>query len=69
MKKGLLFFQTDIKTLRTPKNASVFLACFSNRWSVNNRKQFLNIIDQKLVEQPFIPLLSIDKCQRQLETP
>lgn len=53
----ILLFQTDVKSLWMPKNASIFLASFTNSWSVHNWKQFLNIIDQKLVKQPFISLL------------
>lgn len=53
----ILLFQTDVKTLRAPENAAIFLASLSNCRSVHNWKQFLHIINEKLVKQPFIPLL------------
>lgn len=55
--KRLLFFQTDEKTLWAPEDTPILLARFTNSWSVDNWKQLLNIIDEKLVEQPFISLL------------
>ena len=54
---GILLFQTDEKALRSPVNFPILLASFAYSWSVHNWKQFFNIIDEKLVEQPFISLL------------
>lgn len=54
---AILLFQTDVKSLRTPENATVLLASLTNSWSVHNRKKLLNIINKKFVKQPFIPLL------------
>ena len=42
---AILLFQTDVKALRTPENATVLLASLANSWSVHNREKFLNIID------------------------
>ena len=44
-------------TLRTPEYAPIFLASLTNGRSIYNREQFLNIINEKFVKQPFIPLL------------
>lgn len=54
---AVLLSQTDVKTLRMPENAPIFLASLTNCWGVHNRKQFLNIINQKLIKEPFISLL------------
>ena len=59
--ESILLFQTDVKALGTPKNTPIFLASLTNSWSVHNWKQFLNIINQKLVKQPFISLLDNTK--------
>jgi hypothetical protein len=56
---ALLLFQTDVKTLRASENAPIFLTSLANCRSVHNWQKFLHIIDQKLVKQPFIPLLEI----------
>lgn len=55
--ESILLFQTDVKALGTTENTPIFLASLTNSWSVHNWKQFLNIIYQKLVKQPFISLL------------
>lgn len=57
LSKDILLFQTDEKALRSPVNASILLASFTYGWRVHNWKQFFNVIDEKLVEQPFISLL------------
>lgn len=56
---GLLLFQADVKTLWTSVNATVLLAGLTNCRSIDYREQFFNIIDKKLVEQLFIPLLVV----------
>lgn len=58
--KDILLFQTDEKALRSPVNAPILLASFAYGWRVHNWKQFFNVIDEKLVEQPFISLLQDD---------
>ena len=57
VKRDILLFQTNKKTLRTPEDTPIFLACLTNSRSVDDWEQLLNIVDQKLVEQPFIHLL------------
>lgn len=56
---GVLLFQADVKTLWTSVNATVLLAGLTNCRSIDYREQFFNIIDKKLVEQLFIPLLVV----------
>ena len=46
-----------VKTLRVLENAPILLASLTYSWSIDNWEQFLNIINEKFVEQPFIPLL------------
>lgn len=55
--KSALLFQADVKTLWPPENAPVLLASLAHCGSVHNRKQFLHIIDQKLVKQSLISFL------------
>lgn len=57
LNQAILLFQANVKTLRTPVNAPILLASLTNSWSVDNREKFLNIVYEKLVEQPLIPLL------------
>lgn len=43
------------------EDAPVLLAGLTNSRCIYNWKQLLNIINQKLVEQPFIPFLCTSK--------
>lgn len=53
----ILLFQTNEETLRTFEYTSIFLASLANSRSIDNREEFLNIINKEFVEQPFISLL------------
>lgn len=57
MKKIVLLFQADVESLRPPEYTPVFLTRLTNSWCIHNRKQLLNIVYQKLIEQSLIPLL------------
>lgn len=54
---NILLFQADVETLWLPENATILLASLTNCWCVHNWKQLLDVINQKLVEQPLVPFL------------
>ncbi|GMQ07178.1 hypothetical protein CsSME_00051482 [Camellia sinensis var. sinensis] len=53
------FFSTSRIFPLAPENAPILRASLSNSWSVDNWEKFLNIVNEKLVKQPLIPLLHL----------
>ncbi|GMQ06378.1 hypothetical protein CsSME_00050999 [Camellia sinensis var. sinensis] len=53
------FFSTSRIFPLEPENAPILRASLTNSWSVDNREKFLNIVNEKLVERPLIPLLHL----------
>ncbi|BAS70803.1 Os01g0188525 [Oryza sativa Japonica Group] len=50
---------TDIETLWLSKYAPILLAGLTYCWCIHHREKLLHIINQKLVEEPLVPLLKI----------
>lgn len=57
----ILLIQADEQPLRTSENASVLLTSFTDSWCVYKWKQFLDMVDEELIEQMLIPLLYDEK--------
>lgn len=66
-KMFILLLQTDVQTLRTPEDASIFLTSLPDSGCIDNWEQFFNVVDEKFVEKPFISFLQKDEGKKKDE--
>ena len=52
-----LVFSRDIHAAWSSKQMCVFLACLTDRWRINERHDFFNVMDDEFIKQAFITRL------------
>jgi len=47
----------DVKTARLPKNVGELFARLADRWGVDQRHEFLHVVDERAVKQPLVAVV------------